>query len=365
MAKTVMGVDVSDYGNRDRNYSNHIKVRMMVEVIYATKGVDSNYGQGCNSVKEEEDIITPLQKAKDAITISQISPISITPPFSRVITDAIAPKLDMRQFVIIIIFSALLKKKGFSSNRTVIIYEKPIGNETKIQFPRKFPKTYKPKKFLRFYNTCAVLGNSGILRGSRCGKEIDSHDFVMRSNMAPTIGFEDDVGVKTNLTTLNSNKATILENCLFRSKYKCRQVALDLMKEFNGSIIWFSKYGVVKSSAYVSFTDTILKQGLKTDVSYPAFGMPRRVGRFWNISSVSSGLILYTVAGAVCSKISMYGFFPFQETASGRPVPHHYYENVTFNYTKRHHMPDEYKLFLKLNRTGYIRFVTDKCWQND
>ncbi|XP_033124711.1 CMP-N-acetylneuraminate-poly-alpha-2,8-sialyltransferase-like [Anneissia japonica] len=261
--------------------------------------------------------------------------------------------------------SALLLENGFSANRTVLIYEKPIGNKTEIKFPRKFPKNYKPKKFLRFYNTCAILGSAGILLGSRCGKEIDSHDFVMRSNMAPTIGFEDDVGVKTNLTTLNSEKAKLLAKCLSRRKYKCRQVALDLMKEFNGSIIWFSKYGVVKSSAYVSFTDTIIKQGLKTDVSYPAFGMPRRVGSFWNISSVSSGLVLYTIAGAVCRKVSMYGFFPFHETASGRPVPHHYYENVIFNYTKRHHMPDEYKLFLKLNRTGHIRFVTDKCLQDD
>ncbi|NXK51751.1 SIA4B sialyltransferase, partial [Chauna torquata] len=44
---------------------------------------------------------------------------------------------------------------------------------------------------------CAVVGNSGNLRGSGYGHEIDGHDFVMRMNQAPTVGFEGDVGGRT------------------------------------------------------------------------------------------------------------------------------------------------------------------------
>ncbi|GAB1299419.1 CMP-N-acetylneuraminate-beta-galactosamide-alpha-2,3-sialyltransferase 1 [Apodemus speciosus] len=44
---------------------------------------------------------------------------------------------------------------------------------------------------------CAVVGNSGNLKGSSYGPEIDSHDFVLRMNKAPTVGFEADVGSRT------------------------------------------------------------------------------------------------------------------------------------------------------------------------
>lgn len=44
---------------------------------------------------------------------------------------------------------------------------------------------------------CAVVGNSGNLKESWYGPQIDSHDFVLRMNKAPTVGFEMDVGSKT------------------------------------------------------------------------------------------------------------------------------------------------------------------------
>ncbi|QQP35463.1 Beta-galactoside alpha 2_6-sialyltransferase ST6Gal I/II, partial [Caligus rogercresseyi] len=60
---------------------------------------------------------------------------------------------------------------------------------------------FSPK---RTYNTCAIVTSAGSLINSELGPFIDSHDFVMRFNDAPTFGHEKDVGSKTSLRVVNS-----------------------------------------------------------------------------------------------------------------------------------------------------------------
>ena len=51
--------------------------------------------------------------------------------------------------------------------------------------------------------SCAIVGNSGIMKDSNHGELIDSHDFIIRFNSARVEGWEKDVGSKTNLRILN------------------------------------------------------------------------------------------------------------------------------------------------------------------
>lgn len=53
--------------------------------------------------------------------------------------------------------------------------------------------------------SCAVVGNSGNLRGSFYGGLIDSHDYVFRINGAPVKGYEEDVGSRTTHHVSHSN----------------------------------------------------------------------------------------------------------------------------------------------------------------
>ena len=54
------------------------------------------------------------------------------------------------------------------------------------------------------YNDCGVVSSAGSLLHSGLGKKIDSNDFVIRFNNAPSKGYEKDVGTKTSLRIVNS-----------------------------------------------------------------------------------------------------------------------------------------------------------------
>uniref|UniRef100_A0A672YB49 alpha-N-acetylgalactosaminide alpha-2,6-sialyltransferase n=1 Tax=Sphaeramia orbicularis TaxID=375764 RepID=A0A672YB49_9TELE len=69
-----------------------------------------------------------------------------------------------------------------------------------LNSPHLFTRT-SPERCVR----CAVVGNGGILRGSKKGKEIDDHDFVFRMNGAMIKGFEEDVGTKTSFYGFTTN----------------------------------------------------------------------------------------------------------------------------------------------------------------
>eukprot|EP00899_Mesostigma_viride_P016726 jgi/Mesvir1/25054/Mv11898-RA.1 len=80
------------------------------------------------------------------------------------------------------------------------------GNNTLIY---NFPKglfELLPLNEPRFhFESCAVVGNSGVLLLKQNGQDIDSHDAVIRLNMAPVRGYEQYVGRRTTFNVVNSH----------------------------------------------------------------------------------------------------------------------------------------------------------------
>lgn len=90
------------------------------------------------------------------------------------------------------------------------------------------------------YNVCAVVGNSGILTGSRCGREIDGLDFVFRCNFAPTELFVKDVGRRTNMTTFNPSILEKYYNNLLT--VQDRNNFFLSLKRLDAAILWIPAF---------------------------------------------------------------------------------------------------------------------------
>ncbi|KAL4617641.1 CMP-N-acetylneuraminate-poly-alpha-2,8-sialyltransferase [Arapaima gigas] len=125
-----------------------------------------------------------------------------------------------------------------------------------------------PMKNRRF-KTCAVVGNSGILLNSGCGKEIDDHDFVIRCNLAPLVPFAKDVGLRSDFTTMNPSVIQRafggLRNESDRERFVRRLTVL------NESVLWIPAFMVKGGEQHVErVNDLILKNRLRVRTAYPS-----------------------------------------------------------------------------------------------
>ncbi|KAI8488570.1 beta-galactoside alpha-2,6-sialyltransferase [Branchiostoma belcheri] len=83
----------------------------------------------------------------------------------------------------------------------------PFSTITREQASKDGNATILPEESLEklvHFNSCAVVSSSHGLRLHKYGKVIDSHDAVLRFNCAPTQGFEQFVGNRTDIRLINT-----------------------------------------------------------------------------------------------------------------------------------------------------------------
>ncbi|XP_069807649.1 alpha-N-acetylgalactosaminide alpha-2,6-sialyltransferase 2 [Dendropsophus ebraccatus] len=219
---------------------------------------------------------------------------------------------------------------------------------------------------------CAVVGNGGILNGSRKGKEIDAHDYVFRLNGAVIKGFEEDVGTKTSFYgfTVNTMKNSLIayyeygftdipkgqglryifipsdlrDYVMLRSSILGIPVPSGTDKEDKPSAYYGpeaspKKFKLLHPDFLVYTRDSFLKSNiLKTE--YANLYMPS-----------TGGLMLLTALHS-CDQVSAYGFI----TKNYDQFSDHYFEikKTELEFYANHDMIMEMYLWSKLHQKGIM-----------
>ncbi|XP_033125492.1 alpha-N-acetylneuraminide alpha-2,8-sialyltransferase-like [Anneissia japonica] len=215
------------------------------------------------------------------------------------------------------------------------------------------------------YSKCSLVGSSGILSGSHCGKQIDGSEFVIRMNAPPLQNFSTDVGLKANLTTMNPSIVSKKYFYLIRKTDK--DSFLSKMREFKTYLY------IPVFSTPIGFDISVnVAKTIKNISSYPVkplFMHPDHFlasSKFWKSSGItaeriSSGLYMVSVAITLCNEINLFGFWPFHYDHNNKTVDYHYYGQGFVPLPKVHHFAEEFKLLLDLHDRGVLKMHVGTC----
>ena len=230
------------------------------------------------------------------------------------------------------------------------------------------------------FKTCAVVGNSGVLLKSKQGREIDEHEKVFRINYAPTAGYEEDVGSRTDFDFVNlqhvkpfiAGRTRLGGSIPESSRAALRNTTLVLFEIFNP----FARYHYyapllkrLETTRVSGVANEHIALGSSAIVVSPeiiahAFKLWEAVKKAVELGSVfagfhskrfkpkpMSGVFATTFALHSCEKVSLYGFSPYSKTSSmsdSNAKKYHYFDSITG--TTTHHSFDlAYEFYRQLS----------------
>ncbi|XP_031174736.1 alpha-2,8-sialyltransferase 8F-like [Sander lucioperca] len=272
-------------------------------------------------------------------------------------------------------FRSQLSSKCHGFDKAIITQANtPVGSKLVYDGEKKRTLQVTPEIFSTFakehpfpnktWDTCAVVGNGGILTNSSCGKMIDSAQFVIRCNLPPLDkGYEKHVGMKTDLVTANPS--------IFLEKYGAlmgrRRPFVESLRSYGNSLL------LLPAFSYGHNTPVCMRAVYSIEdfesPTRPVFFNPeylQHLALFWRSQGLravrlSTGIIMASLALEHCANVHLYGFWPFSNHPHGLYVlTNHYYDDRQTK-TKFHAMPAEFDLLLRLHSQGVLRLHLGDC----
>lgn len=161
----------------------------------------------------------------------------------------------------------------------------------------------------------AIVGNSEKLLDKNFGKEIDSYDFVIRFNRAPTKNYEKYVGQKTSLRVVADNEFKSKDNG--EENFSVSKGEIGFVKKiFNSKILVITDdYFKVKKNPYlyvdksneVYFFHNKLNNIIRFRIS-SKFNLISKFNSYRYKPSLSSGILIVSLLCLMRIKPNIYGF---------------------------------------------------------
>ncbi|XP_034083445.1 alpha-N-acetylgalactosaminide alpha-2,6-sialyltransferase 2 isoform X1 [Gymnodraco acuticeps] len=220
---------------------------------------------------------------------------------------------------------------------------------------------------------CAVVGNGGILKDSKKGKEIDSHHYVFRTNGAITKGFEQDVGSRTTHYTFSTNtmmnSMRAYSGAGYRGPPKSSETRYVFLPDHGRD------YLLMKAAATHTKVETGPERNKnpsdyfgedlsakKLKIYHPDFVRYLRnrflrshtmQTKFRDIYRPSTGAVMLLAALHTCDQVSAYGFM----TPDFKKYSDHYYDSVyhSVGFYANHDLRMELSLWQQLHQAGLIK----------
>eukprot|EP00271_Cylindrocystis_brebissonii_P013845 TRINITY_DN3422_c0_g1_i1.p1 TRINITY_DN3422_c0_g1~~TRINITY_DN3422_c0_g1_i1.p1 ORF type:complete len:599 (+),score=81.88 TRINITY_DN3422_c0_g1_i1:572-2368(+) len=182
----------------------------------------------------------------------------------------------------------------------------------------------------KVYQSCAIVGSSGVLMHYSLGKEITAHHLVMRFNSAPIQGFEDHVGNKTTIRLTNQQSWGF-----FEQYGELVLVPLRSRSSLEALIRVRQRFPRMRLAA---LQPSFLRQFAASFDFVP-----------------STGLLGVMIALQRCHKVDLYGFQSFREQS----VSYQYYDRCA-RPSDEERDRKEYGALRQLARAGLLSFK-DPC----